>query len=324
VGVRAVAGARAGWELGASLLRFRYDPPLASSDPERLRFRFEGSELEVRAVDFRFVSDRWRLGAELAGTSGGGRAALACVRVRRGYATIRMGFGHLSRDYWSPLGGGVPGFSSGANGTAAWVGAAYRVAPGVRSWIALTVAGRPWRSYVDELPGGFRSWSGGLTFPVGRLGDLVAEARERTSTVGRGDPPASIDEVFRRVRVTFRPSGASPPFLFVERASTLARGVEDGSAFAVGARAEVEIAPTVTLTAGVTHSARRGSTRPLVQYEPSLPGEFGLRSLSRPGARWYARVVAGLTPHYGLSLRIGGGPGRGRSEIGIAFDARGS
>ena len=324
VGIRAVVGAGSGWEFGASFLRFRYDPPLASADLERLRFRFEGSEIEVRAVDVRLVGGAWRFGAEAVQTSGGGRALLASARVRRGSATLRAGYGHLSRDYWSPLGGGAPGFSSGGNGVAGWIGAEYRVAPRVRPWIGITIAGRPWRSYSDELPGGSRTWSGGFTVPVGRLGDLAAEVRERTAAIDRGDPPASVDEISRRARATFRASGGSPLSFFVERASTSAQGVEEGSVLALGVRAEIEITRTVSLASGVTQVARRGSARPLVQYEPSLPGEFALRSLSESGARWYARVVAGLTQHFGLSLRIGGGPGRERSEIGIALDTRGS
>lgn len=324
VGVRAVVGARSGWQFGASFLRFRYDPILASGDLERLRFRFEGSELEIRAADVRLVSGAWRLGVEVAGTSDGGRAALACVRVRRGSATVRLGFGHLSRSYWSPLGGGMPGFSSGGNGIAGWIGAEYRVAPRVRPWVRLTVAGRPWRSYSDELPGGFRTWSGGLTTPVARLGDLVAEVRVRTAAADRGDPPGSVEEVSRRMRATLRASGGPPLSFFLERVSSSVEGSEEGTALALGVRAEIEISRTVSLAVGVTQVARRGGARPLVQYEPALPGEFGLRSLSGSGARWYARVVAGLTQHFGLSFRIGGGPGRERSEIGVAIDTRGS
>lgn len=323
-GVRAVVGLRSGWEIGGSLLRFRYDPPLASADVERQRFHFEGEDLEVRAADVRFASGSWRFGAEVASTSSGGPAALACARVRRGAATVHLGFGHLSRDYWSPLGGGVPGFSSGGNGIVGWIGAAYRVAPRVKPWIRLAVGGRPWRSYSDELPGGFRRWSAGLAMPVGRLGDLEAEVRERASADERGDPPASVDEVSRTVRATFRPSRGSPLSVFLERTSVAVEDVEDGASLAIGVRTEVEIARSMSLAAGVTQSVRRGRTRPLVQYEPSLPGEFGLRSLSESGARWYARVVAGLTQHFGLSLRIGGGPGRDRTEIGVAFDTRGS
>jgi hypothetical protein len=323
VAVRAVVGARPGWEVGGSLLRFRYDPPLASGDLERLRFRFEGEELDVRAADVRFTGSAWRFGAEIAGTSSGGWAALACGRFRRGAATVRLGYTHLSRDYWSPLGGGAPGFSSGTNGIAGWIGVAYRVAPGLKPWIRLAVAGRPWRSYSDDLPGGSRTWSAGVTMPVGRLGDLAAEVRERTSAADRGDPPRSVEEVSRRLRATFRLSGGSPLTFLLEHATTSVLGVEEGAALALGVRAEVEIARTISLAAGVTQSARRGNARPLVQHEPSLPGEFGLRSLSDSGTRWYARVVAGLTLHHGLSLRVGGGPGRERLEIGVALDTRG-
>jgi hypothetical protein len=324
VGARGTIGVSNGLEFGASFLRFRYDHPLASGDLERQRFRFEGSELEILSADVRLAGEAWRLGMEVAGASGGGSAAVACARVRRGAAAVRLGFGYLSRSYWSPVGGGIPGSSSGQNGVSGWIGAEYRAAPRVRPWIALTLAGRPWRSYSDELPGGFRVWSAGVALPVGRLGDLAVEGRERTEGAGRGDPPASVEEVCRRVRATFRASGGAPLAFFLERVTSSAEGVEEGSAVAFGARADIELSPSVSVAVGATQVARRGSVRPLVAYEPSLPGEFSLRSLSESGARWYARLAAGLTPRCGLTLRAGGGPGPGRSEIGISLDTRGS
>lgn len=323
LGARVVAGVLGGVELGASFLRFGFDPVLGPGDPERQRFRFEGSALEIGSADVRVATDAWRLGGEVARTTDGGRAALASARVRRGGATIWLGFGSLSRRYWSPLGGGVPGFSNGSNGLAGWIGAEYKIGRRSRSWIDLLVGGRPWRSYSDELPGRLRRWSGGIEVPLGRLGGVTLEARSRISRVGDGEPPESVDEAARSTRAIFRASGAPPIILFVQTASTSTGGAEGGSATAVGARGEFEISRTLSLTAGITSVARNGVGRPLFQHEPALPGEFGLRSLSRSGTRWYARLAAGLSASVGLSVRLGGGPGRGRSEVGIGIDAKG-
>lgn len=324
VGVRGVVTASAGVEIGASFLRFRYDHPLASRDLDRLRFRFEGSELELLSGDVRLVGDAWRLGVEVASASSGGSGVVASARVRRGAAAVHLGFGYLSKSYWSPLGGGIPGFSSGGNGASGWIGAEYRIAPRVRPWVAFAIAGRPWRSYSEELPTGFRTWSAGAALPVGRLGDFTGEVRERIAGASASDPPASVDEGHRRFRATFRPSGGTPLAFFLEKTISSAAGVEEGAALAVGARADVEVSPSVSLAVGAAEVARRGSARPVVVYEPSLPGEFGLRSLSESGARWYARLTAGVTPRYGLTVRVGGGPGPGRSEVGLSLDTRGS
>jgi hypothetical protein len=323
VGARAAVTPITGLRVGATFLRFRFDPPLAPGDPERQRFRFAGDELDVRAADVRLTAGRWVLGGEVALTSSGGRAALASARVRDGAVGVRFGFGWLSRAYWSPLGGGVPGFSSGANGLGGWVGAEYRIAPRLKPWVEILVAGRPWRPYSDELPGGFVTWSGGIEIPAGYLGDVEIELRERAARVGRGDPPESVVEASRRVRVTFRAAGEPPLSVYVERAASHARGVEEGSALALGARGEAALSQAVAIVVGVTQVARRGRARPLVQYEPPLPGSFGLVSLSEPGSRWYARLVAGLSARVGLSVRIGGGPGRGRTELGLSIDTRG-
>jgi len=323
VGARATADVLGTIELGASFLRFGFDPPLGPGHPERQRFRFEGSALEIASADVRVATGAWRLGAEVARTSGGGRGALASARVRRGDATIHLGFGSLSRRYWSPLGGGVPGFSGGSNGLAGWIGADYRIARRVMSRINLLVGGRPWRPYSDELPGRFRKWVLGIEFPLGRLGDVTLEARSRSSRAGGGDPPESIDGATRSTRVIFRAFGAPPVTLFVQRAAASVGEAESGSATAVGARGEFEISPALSLNVGVTSVARNGEGRPLFQHEPALPGEFGLRSLSESGTRWYARLAAGLSPSVGLSVRLGGGPGRGRSEVGVGIDAKG-
>ncbi len=312
-----------GSELGCSLARFGYDPPFAPGDFERQHFRFAGGGLVVFGVDARLERGAWRVGAELAGTSYGGRAAVACARVRFDGTKAAFGVGYLSRNYWSPLGAGVPGYGGGSNGAVAWLRVDYRATPTANVWIEGSVSGRPWRSYHLELPDRSCALGGGAALSIDRLGRLTAETRVRSRTVETGTPESTDEESVRKTKLEFRTRGRPEVRLAAWRISETLGRRETGTLSAVGVRVTEELGERWVVDAGVTAVAETDDAPSVVKYEPRLPGEFGLATLNAPGTRWYIRAQAALFSGVGLTIRLAGGPGRDEIEFAVGFDARG-
>jgi hypothetical protein len=310
-------------ELSASALRFGFSPELAPGDPLRQRFRFFGDELTVGGLDVRASVGKLMAACEVARTSAGGLAALAAARLRRGDSRLGAGCAYLSRDYWAPLGGGVPGFSGGTNGAVGWVSAEYRSGPGWKVWAATRIARRPWRSYHSELPNGSASVTIGGELRTKRNWRVAVESKVRTRSDGEGDPPVTTGGTVRRTRASLRTRGAVPIVVSAWRVTSLSDGREDGSLLAVALRIDGDIGDRSSYTAGLTSMTSQGTVPSFIQYEPRLPGEFGLASLNVPGTRWYIRVQTGLSAGLGLTVRLSGGPERGQTQFGLGLDARG-
>ncbi|MEE8594547.1 MAG: helix-hairpin-helix domain-containing protein [Gemmatimonadota bacterium] len=323
VGVRVNVERIAGLELSVSLLRFGFSPELAPGDPVRQRFRFCGDELTAGGFDVRTSVGGLSAGCEVATTSTGGIAALAAARLRRGGCRVSAGGAYLARDYWSPLGGGVPGFSGGSNGAVGWVGAEYRSGADWKVWAASRVTRRPWRSYHSELPNDSVSVTIGGELRTKRNWRVAVESKIRARSDSEGDPTVTREGIVRRIRVSLRTEGSVPVTVSGWRVTSLSDGWEEGSLLAVALRIDGSIAGRSSYTAGLTSMISQGAVASLVQYEPRLPGEFGLTSLNVPGARWYIRVKTGLPAGLGLSVRLSGGPQRGQTQFGLGLDARG-
>ena len=323
VGVRLSLEQIAGLEVSASALRFGFSPELAPGDPVRQRFRFHGEELTAGGLDVRACAGTLTAGCEVAMTSAGAAAALVAARLGRGSSRVNVGGAYLSRDYWVPLGGGVPGFSGGTNGIVGWVGAEYRAGSDWKAWAATRVARRPWRSYHSELPNGSTSVTVGGELRTKRGWRVAVESKVRARSDSEGDPPATVEDIVRRTRVSLRTGGSVPVTVSGWRVSSISDGRDEGSLLAVALRIDGSIAGRSSYTAGLTSMTSQGTVPPLIQYEPRLPGEFGLASLNVPGTRWYIRVQMGLRAGLGLSARLSGGPERGQARFGLGLDARG-
>jgi DNA uptake protein ComE-like DNA-binding protein len=323
VGVRVSVERSPGLELSASLLRFGFSPELAPGDPVRQRFRFSGDELTAGGFDVRTSIGGFSAGCEVATTSAGGIAALAAGRLRRGGCRVSAGGAYLSRGYWSPLGGGVPGFSGGSNGAVGWVGAEYRSGADWKVWAASSVTKKPWRSYHSRLPNGSAAVTVGGELRTKRNWRIAVESKVRARSDSEGNPPVTAAGMTRRIRVSLRTEGTVPVTVSAWRVASLSDGREEGSALAVALRIDGSIGGRSSYTAGLTSMISQGNVPSFVQYEPRLPGEFGLASLNVPGARWYIRLKTGLPAGLGLSVRLSGGPERGQTQFGLGLDARG-
>ncbi len=99
--------------------------------------------------------------------------------------------------------------------------------------------------------------------------------------------------------------------------------VASGSALVAAVRLETSLGERTRLDAGILAVSREHDAPSVVQYEPRLPGEFGLVSLNASGARWYARLRSGLRLGVGLTVRVAGGPERGRVEAGVGIEVGG-
>ena len=317
---RAVVTVSRSLDLGASLVRFGYDPPLARGDPERQRFRPFGEEFISGSIDARLAATQWRLGVELARTEGGGTAFVLAGRANRGSAASRFGIGHLSRDFWSPLGSGIPGVSGGANGTSCWVGARYGSASSWRLETRASVTGHPWRTYGSELPPATRRASVAVEAPLMRVGRATAEVRTKDRTVSAG---GTRHESSTTVRITIRTAGHAPVTLSAVRKSGSSGALEEGVVIALGVRAEIPVGADAVLAGGLTSVTERGEGGSIAQYEPPLPGEFGVRALNAAGTRWYIRASCGLTGRAALAVRLAGGPEPGKLQFGLSIDAKG-
>lgn len=323
LGSRVRAAVATGVELGACVLGFRYSPAFAPGDPERKRFAFAGSELVVWGVDARLGGGASLLAVEAARNSDGGTAVLCAGRASRGRARVHAGIASLARDYASPVGGGVPGFPGGSNGVSAWAGIAYRTRGGWKLACEILARARPWRSYYLELPDASTSVSANVETRLGRLGRITTSARVRSCRDEEGDESLTVERRHVRTKVAIRLGGRTPASVFVARNSSHLEDEEEGSVVAVGASGGVDIGDAAAVEVGVTAVVKTGSVRPEVQYEPRLPGEFGLRSLNASGTRWYIRVQTRGPLGAGVTVRAAGGPERGGTEFGVGIDARG-
>lgn len=333
-GARITLEPRAGLRVGLTAVRLQYDPPFAEGDPERQRFRFSGSALNLGGADAVIAGEKWQAGGEVAVTDGGAIAWLGAVKATVARATVAFGAARLARDYWSPVGGGAPGASGGTNGTGAWVRVRYRPGPGTEVWCEVAVSRRPWRSYLNELPDGRRSVSLCVERSLGAAGRASVTVRETLRSTEGGDPTRSVSGWSRLVRADWRSAGEPGFSASVIRSTALADSVAGaslaaggrtvlGSSLVLALRTEMSLGDRMRLDAGVVGVSRLGDVPLVVQYEPRLSGEFGLVSLSASGVRWYARLRAGLRLGVGVTARVAGGPEQGRVDVGIGIEAGG-
>jgi hypothetical protein len=309
--------------LSVSALNARYEPRLALGDCERRRFGFRGEELVLLGADIALRTEGLFAGCELACRPGGGTAAVAGLRVSRGGARARAGTGFLSRDYWSPLGRGLPGSSGGTNGVVGWVGLGYRPDARWRLEAEVRVTGRPWRSYRLELPDESTSVMLVAESDLGSLGRFRMEHVRKLSACETGGSNATSDRRTSRWRLSVHTSGSPSLSLAVRRATKAVDGLEEGSVLTIGSSASGEALPGLLLSAGVTAVTSEGSPPALVQHEPGLPGAFCLHSLNASGVRWYIRLRSGFWDGAVLTLVMSAGPGPGHSGLGVSVEAEG-
>lgn len=309
---------------GCSALSLGYSPGLARGDVERQRFRFHGDELGAASADLKLSGESWIVGAEWAATSFGGRGIVAALRAGTSRAYARAGCGHLSREFWLPQGGGLPGCSGGTNGTSGWVGAGYSPSRALSLRAEALVHGRPWRSYSSELPDVSERVTLGASARLAGLGSVDAEIRVRSKTAASGEAGVGTRaETSSRTRVSVRTDGKSPLCVTIIRSVSECDGADLGTLIAVAARWETEVGGRSLITAGVTTATSRGEVAPVVLYEPGLPGTFALRTLNASGTRWYIRLKVGASERMGFTARLSGGPGRGEYSLGLSVDAKG-
>ena len=124
-------------------------------------------------------------------------------------------------------------------------------------------------------------------------------------------------------KAALRTSGRVPLVLFVVRESSGAVGTEEGAASAFGVRADIPVGASSVVAFGLTSVTERGDGDIIVQYEPSLPGEFALRSLNTSGTRWYIRMVSSPSERAAVAIRLSGGPDPGTMQFGVSIEAKG-
>jgi hypothetical protein len=114
-----------------------------------------------------------------------------------------------------------------------------------------------------------------------------------------------------------------PVSLFASTTVSSENGLEAGTRAAFGVRTTALPFGGWVVTAGAVTVSRRGAVPTEACYEPRLPGEFGLATLSASGARWYIRATTEALGGVDLTLRLAGGPRSGEFDLGIAVEARG-
>ena len=306
--------------LSVSAASFDYSPGLAEGDPERQRFRFNGDHLDAVSMDMRCASDEWSCGAEAAATSVGGRAFVAAVRFRGRTLSARAGCGHLTREFWVPSGGGLPGVSGGTNGSSAWLGVRLRPTRALAGRVSILLTGSPWRKYYHELPTRGERVTFGVEGDAPGIGTVDVEHRVRTSIEGVDETERNVSS---RTGITLRTEGESGLVLSYIGSSTRENEEDVGSLSVVSLRWEIALGESSLLSAGASSVTRLGDPDPVLVYEPGLPGSFSLRGLNTSGTRWYIRLKTVLGEELGVSARLAGGPERGRVALGLCIDLRG-
>jgi hypothetical protein len=323
VGGRVTVSVSGALEVSATALQARYEPGLALGDDERRRYGFSGKEVGLLGADLRIRRGGLVAGAEFGRCSTGGIALVAAARVRRGAARLRAGGGYLARDYWTPVGSGLPGFSSGSNGAVGWVGVEYRTKRRLSISTEARVTGRPWRSYTLELPDRSASLKLCGSIDLGTFGNVTAQTGTRTALAEIGDANVTGESAITRTRLSFRASGANPVTLSVARVSETVDGSLKGSTLAVSARVSGVVGESFSYAAGLSSARSNGSPPAGFYYEPGLPGTFSLRSLNASGARWYIQLHGNIRPLGAVTFRFGGGPESGQLRLGMCIDAGG-
>jgi hypothetical protein len=313
-------------EFGASAERLEFDPALAPDDPERRRYAFRGDELDLGGADVRWRRPRLRAGAEAAWTSSGGRAFVAAVSGAVGSARVRAGFGRASREFWSPSGNGIPGVSGGGNGIAGWLGIDYRLGRSWRASADVLVRSRPWRSYFEALPEASDRARFSLEADAAGIGLVTIDLSESAGDTGEEDEDgreSTVESSTTTVRLEVTTRGAAPLTLWTAKASARLDGIETGDLVAAGVRGDFTLLGGGAVSAGLATAVARKEGATIAQGEAALPGQMGLRLLSRSGTTWYIRLRAGRVLGVDCAVRAAGGPEPGTLTLGVSFEAKG-
>jgi hypothetical protein len=309
--------------LGASLLRFSFDPPLAHGDPLRQRYRLSGAEVKLASLDAVLMSGDWRTGAEFARSTEGGSAFLASVRARSGGVQSSLGCGYQSESFRSPIGSALPGTSGGSNALAGWLRLSYTARGAWRIWGVARVTNHPWRTYHNALPEPSGLVELGTELNAHGLGRITFGGRLRARSVEDGEPETTGREEVQTQWAVFRASGARGLRLAVRRSVADLNGVRLGTAVSLSARSTMQLTEGVAVDFGAVTVASEGKSCGIPHYEPGLTGEMGLRTLNAPGTRWYIRARTIIFHSISVAARLAGGPSPGRLEFGIGLDVQG-
>lgn len=309
--------------LGAGLLRFAFDPPLAEGDPLRQRYRLSGSEVTLASLDAVLTSGDWRTGVEFARSTAGGSAFLASVRARSGAVRSSLGCGYQSESFQSPLGSAIPGTSGGTNALSAWLNLSYTARGAWRIWGVARMTGHPWRTYHNTLPEPSGLIELGTELNLQGLGRITFGGRLRGRSVEDGEPETTGREEVQTQWVVLRSSGAGDLRLAIRRSVADLNGVRLGEAVALSARSTMQLTGRVALDFGAVTVTGEGQRCGITHYEPGLTGEMGLRTLNDPGTRWYIRARTTVSGSISVLARLAGGLEPGRLEFGIGLDAQG-
>ncbi len=309
--------------LGASLLRFSFDPPLAHGDPLRQRYRLSGAEVTLASLDAVLMSGDWRTGVEFARSTQGGSAFLAGVRARSGAVQSSFGCGYQSESFRSPLGSALPGTSGGTNALSGWLRLSYTARGAWRIWGAARATSHPWRTYHNTLPEPSGLVELGTELNARGLGRITFGGRLRARSVEDGEPEMTGREQVRTQWVILRASGAGGLRLAIRRSVADLNGIGLGTAVSLSARSTTQLTESVAIDFGAVTVASEGRSCRIPHYEPGLTGEMGLRTLNDPGTRWYIRARTTISRSISVAARLAGGPSPGRLEFGIGLDIQG-
>ncbi len=309
--------------VGASLLRFSFDPSLANGDPLRQHYRLSGAQVSLASLDAVLVSGDWRTGIEFARSTSGGTAFLASVRARSGAVRSSVGCGYQSESFRSPLGSALPGTSGGTNALSGWLRLSYTARGAWRIWGVARMTGHPWRTYHNTLPEPSGLIELGTELNLQDLGRITFGGRLRARSVEDGEPSTTGREETQTQWVVLRSSGAGGLRLSIRRSIADLNGARLGTAVALSARSTMQLTGSVALDFGAVTVAGEGQRCGITHYEPGLTGEMGLRTLNDPGTRWYIRARTIVSSNTSVALRVAGGPSPGRLEFGIGLDLQG-
>ena len=310
------------WRAGVSVLRVRYDRPLAPADPLRSRFRFQGDALELYGVDVSGSAGDLRWGAEVAARAVGEHAALMSIEARRGRARVLLGADLVSRGFYSPLGASPPGASSGGNCASSWLRLSYSARGSWSAWCRGRMTGHPWRTYNEPLPPRAGSLAAGGAVRLGRTARVTAEVSVRGEMGTSAAPYATESTSDRRERISLVVGRDRRWKLWLARSARSKDEIGCGRRTGVGCSlATVLSARGDRLDVGVMLVSGEGSAPTLYAGEPGLPGAFGLRSLKGSGAGWYIRARKALPAGTLLTVRVSRSATGEELTLGLAIEA---